>query len=149
MHFLIHSVHGGVHRCTRLQFKGHLETELKAATGGKHAVVAGINASADSFYSSQGRISENFHDFNSKVISNLEARPELATLKCLEMETHHLLDLARCSTKKAKIYAAGAAMVIANRHTLEGIDKQTLCELEEIGGRAGLEALIAFPLPTI
>ncbi|KZT00892.1 purine and uridine phosphorylase [Laetiporus sulphureus 93-53] len=50
-----------------------------------------MNASADSFYSSQGRITS-FPDHNETLIHTMKARhPDLATL---EMETFHILHLA-------------------------------------------------------
>ncbi|KAG8906221.1 hypothetical protein FRB99_007367 [Tulasnella sp. 403] len=59
----------------------------------KNVVVRGdvVNAAADSFYSSQGRITS-FPDHNAGLISHLVAKvPDVATL---EMETHHLFHLA-------------------------------------------------------
>jgi len=51
-----------------------------------------VNASADSFYSSQGR-QTSFHDHNSDLIENLKrAVPRLTTL---EMETFYVMHLAR------------------------------------------------------
>lgn len=59
-------------------------------------VLPGMNASADSFYSSQGRIGVGFDDRNEDLIDRLvEAQNE--RILSLEMETFHLLDLARCS----------------------------------------------------
>jgi len=52
-----------------------------------------VNASADSFYSSQGR-QTSFPDRNEHLIAHLQATTrDLATL---EMETHHLFHLAAC-----------------------------------------------------
>ncbi|RPD56315.1 purine and uridine phosphorylase [Lentinus tigrinus ALCF2SS1-7] len=52
-----------------------------------------LNASADSFYSSQGR-QTSFPDHNADLIARLKAQhPDLATL---EMETFHILHLASC-----------------------------------------------------
>lgn len=128
-------------------FRTCLESSIAARFGTTHTVYDGITASADSFYSSQGRLTGLFHDYNEKVIDALEGAAGLEGLRALEMETHHLLDLARCSLPSGKIYAAGAAMVLANRHTNEALPKRRLEELEEVGGHAGLEALIAFEFP--
>ncbi len=58
-------------------------------------VTEGMNASADSFYSSQGRPSHNFIDHNEHVLTDLLTKyPQTLTM---EMETFHLFDLARCS----------------------------------------------------
>uniref|UniRef100_A0A0W0F9X7 Nucleoside phosphorylase domain-containing protein n=1 Tax=Moniliophthora roreri TaxID=221103 RepID=A0A0W0F9X7_MONRR len=51
-----------------------------------------VNASADSFYSSQGRQTA-FPDHNEHVIEDLLKVPDVVTL---EMETHHLYHLAAC-----------------------------------------------------
>ncbi|KAK2462652.1 hypothetical protein APHAL10511_005385 [Amanita phalloides] len=61
-------------------------------------VVAGVvNASADSFYSSQGR-QTSFPDNNAGLIDHLkDTIPDVATL---EMETFHLFHLAACWTGK-------------------------------------------------
>ncbi|KAJ3574597.1 hypothetical protein NP233_g1667 [Leucocoprinus birnbaumii] len=52
-----------------------------------------VNASADSFYSSQGR-QTSFPDHNSDLIEQLQA--STADLATLEMETFHLYHLASC-----------------------------------------------------
>jgi len=58
------------------------------------AVLAGtVNASADSFYSSQGR-QTSFPDHNADLIERLQASTENITT--LEMETFHLYHLAAC-----------------------------------------------------
>lgn len=60
----------------------------------KAVILAGIvNASADSFYSSQGR-QTSFQDHNSDLIEQLQT--EIEDLATLEMETFHLYHLARC-----------------------------------------------------
>lgn len=52
-------------------------------------VLEGMNATADSFYSSQGRQDSNFDDRNESLIDDISSKyPEIATL---EMETFHLL----------------------------------------------------------
>ncbi|KAG6873055.1 hypothetical protein C0995_003535 [Termitomyces sp. Mi166 len=77
-----------------------LHNELQKAlvvarpTGSGTEILAGaVNASADSFYSSQGRHTS-FPDHNEDLIEKLQAStPGLATL---EMETFHLYHLAAC-----------------------------------------------------
>jgi uridine phosphorylase len=58
-------------------------------------VVEGMNASADSFFSSQGRMDPNFEDRNDGVLDLLlESQPSVSSL---EMENFHLFHLAQCS----------------------------------------------------
>lgn len=62
---------------------------------GSERVVAGLNASADSFFSSQGRLDDHFDDRNEHVIDMLiEQHPAACSL---EMEAFHLFHLAECS----------------------------------------------------
>jgi uridine phosphorylase len=78
-------------------------------------VVEGLNATADSFYSSQGRLGSHFDDGNEQIIEQLlMEHPELISL---EMETFHLLDLARCSRNsiKAAAFCIAAAERYSNR----------------------------------
>lgn len=82
---------------------------------GPDAVVQGLNATADSFYSSQGRTGCHFEDENDKLIEQLLDNNK--QLMSLEMETFHLLDLARCSkgTIKAAAFHIAAAERYSNR----------------------------------
>ncbi|KAF8067045.1 nucleoside phosphorylase domain-containing protein [Lyophyllum atratum] len=75
-----------------LQVQKALEAAKPLASS--NAILAGtVNASADSFYSSQGR-NTSFPDHNEELIEILQAStPDLATL---EMETFHLYHLAAC-----------------------------------------------------
>lgn len=55
----------------------------------------GMNASADSFFSSQGRYDPNFDDRNDSVLDTLLKRhPDVSSL---EMESFQLFHLAKCS----------------------------------------------------
>ncbi|KAG7440572.1 purine and uridine phosphorylase [Guyanagaster necrorhizus] len=76
----------------------HQALETVKPSGSTTPIVAGItNASADSFYSSQGRHTS-FPDYNDTLIEQIIAStPDVATL---EMETHHLYHLAECWSKK-------------------------------------------------
>ncbi|CAA7262381.1 unnamed protein product [Cyclocybe aegerita] len=73
----------------------------------KAGILAGtVNASADSFYSSQGR-QTSFPDHNADLIEHLvKSVPDLATL---EMETFHLYHLAACWGGRTTGPKAGAA----------------------------------------
>eukprot|EP00879_Flechtneria_rotunda_P020628 GHRR01021707.1.p1 GENE.GHRR01021707.1~~GHRR01021707.1.p1 ORF type:complete len:312 (+),score=96.98 GHRR01021707.1:257-1192(+) len=90
---------------------------VEAATEqvGVQAVVQGLNATADSFYSSQGRLGCHFEDGNEAI--NEQLLQLHAQLVSLEMETFHLLDLARCSrgSIKAAAFCIGAAERYSNR----------------------------------
>ena len=100
-------------------------------------VSRGVNITADSFYSSQGRIDANFFDENDRLVNDLSA--SYANAKSMEMESFQLLHLAHCSS--APIIAAAAAIVVANRCTAEVIDADMLHSMELAGGRGCLEAI--------
>lgn len=102
----------------------------------------GVNCSGCSFYSSQGRIDAAFDDRNATLLDELEKQHPTAV--CMEMETSHLFDLARCSN--GTIRAAGLAMTLANRKGGDVVEHDRVAELEEIGGRAALEALATLKL---
>lgn len=123
------------------ELTGLLERELHFLLGEQN-VARGLNASADSFYSSQGRLGTEFSDCNSELLDDLVQRyPECLTL---EMETFHLLDLARCSG--GQVVGAAAAIVLAQRQTNEFLDSHRLYLLERAAGAAALNALIKRPL---
>ena len=101
-----------------------------------------LNVTACSFYSSQGRSDPNFEDFNESLHHDLLKQvPEAGTM---EMETFHLLDLARCS--KGTIRAAAAVIVLANRPLNQVASEDTLASLEFYGGKAMLDALTQLTL---
>jgi uridine phosphorylase len=64
--------------------------------------------------------------------------------KSMEMETFHLLHLSRCSGPK--MVAGAAAIVVANRNSADVVDAETLVFMEQEGGRAVLEAIVAVQL---
>lgn len=103
-------------------------------------VTTGLNATADSFYSSQGRISSFFEDHNSDLVENLSHFGVIT----LEMETFHLLDLARCSFGTIK--ATAATIVLAQRKSNDFLDHATLVRLEKEAGESCLETIVSFPL---
>lgn len=109
---------------------------------GSEKVVQGMNCTAESFYSSQGRIDPNFDDNNHEIIDKLLQRYPDA--KSLEMETFILLHLAKCS--KISIKATAAAIVVANRPTGQVIGGTDLDHMELFGGKAVLEAVSAVSL---
>lgn len=102
----------------------------------------GTNVTAESFYSSQGRIDPNFDDDNSNINALLVGH--YPTARSLEMESYWLLHLAQCS--KVPIKATAAAMVLSCRPTGHVVDGPRIDELERKGGLAILQALIAVTL---
>jgi len=109
------------------------------------SVHEGVGASADSFYSSQGRASGAWGDRNSAVIPSLTT----AGISALEMETFHLLDLARSSMhcESERVYAGAASIVIFNRPSGTSLDSDRLRKLEALAGNAALETLHDFIFP--
>jgi uridine phosphorylase len=119
----------------------------------------GLNATCDSFYSSQGRRDENFRDCNSDLLSTISSTyPETVSL---EMETFMLFHLAKSSTSAplkdsdsdavrdkdhGSIKAASAVMVFADRNNNEFISPKRLNFLRDPAGKAMLEALIEIEL---
>jgi len=117
---------------------------------GSSAKVAGVclNASADSFYSSQGRTTS-FEDHNSFLLEYLLSTvPALTTL---EMETFQLLHLAQSYNRqrvygmdRGSIFAAAAHMVFASRITTDNfITPEEVVKTQEWAGRGCLDALAA------
>lgn len=109
-----------------------------------YAVKHGLDATADSFYSSQGRTGNSFLDANETLIDTL--CKELPDLAVLEMETGHLFDLARASQPDYKIAASAACIVLASRTKGGILTKDDMITMERYGGRAALETLASFPL---
>eukprot|EP00240_Pyramimonas_obovata_P005238 CAMPEP_0118933574 /NCGR_PEP_ID=MMETSP1169-20130426/12068_1 /TAXON_ID=36882 /ORGANISM="Pyramimonas obovata, Strain CCMP722" /LENGTH=415 /DNA_ID=CAMNT_0006876357 /DNA_START=95 /DNA_END=1342 /DNA_ORIENTATION=- len=102
------------------------------------AVIEGLNATADSFYSSQARLGGDFDDRNDALLANLlEQYPAAASL---EMETFHLLDLARCS--RGTISASACAIGLAQRKSNAFIEAARIKVLEKKAGEAVLRALV-------
>ena len=74
-------------------------------------VVMGLNATCDSFYSSQGRIDPNFKDENQDMIKKLKEKYPNAI--SLEMETFQLYSLSKIATETLEVSAC--TMVYASR----------------------------------
>eukprot|EP00455_Lapot_gusevi_P024427 TRINITY_DN2540_c0_g1_i5.p2 TRINITY_DN2540_c0_g1~~TRINITY_DN2540_c0_g1_i5.p2 ORF type:complete len:187 (-),score=80.60 TRINITY_DN2540_c0_g1_i5:83-643(-) len=105
-------------------------------------VLNGLNCTADSFYSSQGRTDEHFDDRNGQILDELETRfPEISTL---EMESFHLFDVARCS--RSRIRTAAACIVLAQRRVNDFLPNDIIEKLEAAAGLAALQALTSFNL---
>lgn len=118
-----------------------LATEA-AALLGPGGVCTGLNATADSFYSSQGRRTGWFDDRNDRLLADLlAAYPDAVTL---EMETAMLLDLARCS--RGTIRAAAGVIALADRQSNDFLAADRIEALERLTGQACLAALAKTPL---
>jgi uridine phosphorylase len=105
---------------------------------GDKVVHKGMNATACSFYSSQGRVTNQFGDHNETLIDKF-LLAEYPKVKSLEMETFHLFDLAECS--KGKIIAASMCLILAQRKSGIFIDLELKTERELMLGKIGLEAI--------
>jgi uridine phosphorylase len=103
---------------------------------------SGVNVTAESFYSSQGRIDPDFEDNNHNINSLLLSHYPAA--RSLEMESFWLLHLAKCC--KVPIKATAAAIVLANRPTGHVMDGKHLDNAERKGGLAMLQALTQITL---
>lgn len=118
-----------------------LQTAVSTVPGAG-SVVNGLNITADSFYSSQGRIDDRFVDENTDLFTHIYARYPEAT--SMEMETFTLLHLAQSS--KISIRATAAAMVVANRVDNTVVHEDVIEAIETVGGRAVLEVVATVAL---
>jgi|EP00624_Nannochloropsis_granulata_P003173 uridine phosphorylase len=118
-----------------------LVSELTAELG-PASVTQGMNASACSFYSSQGREDTLFDDRNMDVLDTL--RVQHPSLLSMEMETFQLFALANAS--RGTVRAAAASIGVANRPTGDVCGKSVLSYLEVAGGTAVVRALARFAL---
>jgi uridine phosphorylase len=125
-----------------------LVKELRAAAerDGSTKVVEGMNASACSFYSSQGRVDPCFDDRNASLVDELMAKhPNLTTI---EMESFHLFDLARCSTRQGQETRCSACtIVLAQRKSDDFLPFDRLKELEACAGEAVLRTVATAEMP--
>lgn len=111
----------------------HLLQQVKLSS----PCVLGESATTCSFYSSQARTDGNFDDKNGGLISQIQ---KTCTPTSMEMESFHLLDLARSTRAPNKIASASAVVVVANRVTGEVVEGRKLAEVE---GRVGIALLRA------
>jgi uridine phosphorylase len=110
-------------------------------------VAVGVNASADSFYSSQGRTDISFGDENENLIDFVRSR--VPNCETLEMESSMLLHLAQVCIYQSKkvpshpgrIRATACAMVFFQRTTNLAIGVDQVEPLEITAGQAVLETL--------
>lgn len=116
-------------------------SKLGEQVGTEH-LRSGVNVTAESFYSSQGRIDPNFDDNNHSI--NQLLTTHYPNARSLEMESFWLLHLAKCS--RISIKATAAAIVLANRPTGHVMDGPLLDEMEKKGGHAILQAITQITL---
>jgi len=106
-------------------------------------IVRGLNATADSFYSSQGRTTLDFKDKNESLIDELIQK--IPSLTSLEMETFHLFDMADVC-KRGKIHAASCVIALAQRQSEEFLDNKVKKLREKQCGLSVLDTLVGMPL---
>lgn len=105
-------------------------------------VHVGSNASADSFYGAQGRITEDFKDCNEKIVEKmLEKHPDTCII---EMESAHMMHLAECAT--VPIHTAACAVVLAQRKKDQFLDQETKHQREVVVGISALDAITEFKM---
>lgn len=107
-------------------------------------VVEAIDATADSFYSSQGRIDAEFDDSNDELIDSfMSMHPNTGSL---QMETYLLFHLAKlngyAASENGAISTAACAIVLAQRKSDAFLSNELKHELEIKAGNACLEALV-------
>ena len=118
-----------------------LHKRLAGAVDPKHALAEGLNCTADSFYSTQGRVGQHFDDRNEGLFRFLaERQPGVRTL---EMETFQLFHLAECS-QEHRIRAAAVCIVLANRSSNDFLTVEAKHYLEHTAGRAILDAIVDY-----
>ena len=114
-----------------------LVKDTLSAELGADSFVEGVNVTADSFYSSQGRHDDRFVDENQHTVQDVVKHYLQAT--STEMETFVLFHLAKCSPVEIK--ATAAAIVLANRLVGTVVEGDVLKHIEEVGGMAVLHAV--------
>lgn len=107
-------------------------------------VIEATDATADSFYGSQGRIDPQFDDRNQELIDTfMSIYPNTSSL---QMETYHLFHLAKLheytNHKKDPIHVAACAIVLAQRKSDAFLSNERKHELEIAAGNACLKALV-------
>lgn len=125
-----------------------LKNSLKAVLEGHgQAYSEAKNATSDSFYSSQGRLSANFMDVNQDLLPHLATEPY--NIRTMDMETFYLFHLSNIAHDhdSGMIHTADIKFVVANRMTDEFlVDSQKIETLESTIGEYCLETLSKFSL---
>lgn len=105
-------------------------------------VHVGSNASADSFYGSQGRITPQFKDDNTDLIDAMLLKHPNTCI--IEMESAHMMHLAECAT--TPICCTACAIVLAQRRSGAFLDQETKHNREVAVGVSALNAVAEFEL---
>lgn len=115
---------------------------LKSAANSCYPVVEATDATADFFYSSQGRNDPEFADNNDPLLD--EALQKYPDTGSLQMETYHLFYLAernKVAKKEQMIRVASCAIVLAQRKTGAFLTNEEKHQVEKSAGKACLEVL--------
>ncbi len=116
----------------------HQKLVAELTKKGTFPVIEAPDATADSFYGSQGRLDSQFDDRNAGLIDALmNLHPHTGSL---QMETYHLFHLAKIG--QGPISAAACAIVLAQRKSDGFLPNDRKHELEILSGDACLEALV-------
>lgn len=100
------------------------------------------NATADSFYSSQARLTKDFQDDNEELFDELKQ----LGIGTLEMETGHLLFMSKIA--KRPIYASALQIVLADRSGGKLLaDPVARSELDSFAAEIALDAITNFKMP--
>lgn len=129
--------------CPDISLHNRLVGTLKKVSAGTFPVVEASDATADSFYGSQGRIDANFDDRNTVLIDEiLDKYPDTGSL---QMETYHMYHLAKRNERaqnKTMIRTAACAIVLAQRKSNDFLSNDLKHAMEVKAGKACLEALV-------
>jgi uridine phosphorylase len=120
----------------------NLVSALEKESKGSFPVIKAMDATADSFYGSQGRTDEKFDDRNKGLIDSImRLYPNTGSL---QMETYLLFHLAKLHeySVKVPIRTAACAIVLAQRKSDAFLSNDLKHELEIKAGNACLEALV-------
>lgn len=112
-------------------------------------VVEAPDATADTFYGSQGRIDPQFDDRNKEVIGELlQKQPTTGSLQMETFYLYHLADVNRqaaANNNQEMIRVAGCAIALANRFSNAFLDNDSKHKIEKLAGNACLVALTRMP----
>lgn len=101
----------------------------------------GTTLSCDLFYSSQGRIGNNFKDANETLRSHFT---EKFDVKAIEMETFQLFFLAHIAN--SEIITAAASYIILSHNSQNIMTNDQKAQLEKDSGVAILDSLVEYPI---
>lgn len=139
----------GKEKCFRLSKPRHpdprlhqlMMENLKIESKDSFPVEERADATADSFYGSQGRIDDAFNDRNHQLIDQvMEAQPNTGTL---QMETFHLFHLSSIAVNRS-LRVAACAIVLAQRKEGAFLSLAEKHKIEIIAGRACLKTLVNY-----